>query len=99
MRYILLVLTILAVVSFSGCGYKEGVATGAQKSYLYFTGNVDGAAVSIDDSEEFEVKAGRDNQYGIKPGKHIITIYKDDMLILKREIFVGDGIAKEIEVK
>jgi len=81
-----------------GCGYKEGVSTGAQKSYLYFTGNTANVMVSVDNAAQFSVKNGRDNQYKIQPGKHLITLYRDNQIIIKREDFISDGIAKEIEV-
>ena len=99
MRYLLTLIALLGIMTMSGCGYKEGISTGDQKSYLYFTGNVEDIKVSVDGGEEFSVKEGRDNQYEIKPGKHMVVIYKNDDLAVKREIFVGDGIAKEIEVK
>ena len=84
---------------FVGCGSKEGVTSEAQKSYLYFTGNVDDVTVSIDKSAGFEVKAGQNNQYATKSGKHLIEVYRDGVLIIKREIYLGDGVAKEIEVQ
>ena len=96
---ILLTIAVALALFISGCGSKEGVRTEAQKSYLYFSGNTSGALVSIDKGEEFSVKAGSNNQYGVKPGKHLVEISRDGNLIIKREIYVGDGIAKEIEVE
>ena len=99
MKYLLSIAALLLLIGFSGCGYKEGVATGDQKSYLYFSGDLDNIKVSVDGGAQFSVKSGRDNQYEIKPGKHIVTIYKNSVIIVQREIFLGDGIAKEMEVK
>jgi hypothetical protein len=102
MKYILLTLLTLGFLNFSGCGYKEGVSTSAAKSYFYFTGfsNMDKSIeVSIDGGERFSVKPSRDNQYSIKPGKHLVKVYRDGELKVQREVYVGDGIAKEIEVK
>jgi len=99
MKYFIPFFTLLALLSLSACGYKEGVTTGASKAYLYFTGDTSSVEVSIDKGERFSVKPSRDNQYLIKPGKHLIEVYKDDTLVIKREIYVGDGIAKEIEVR
>ncbi len=98
MKNVLLIISLLVLLGFSGCGYKQGVITGDKKSYLYFTGNTENILVSINDGIQFSVKAGKDNQYKIKPGKHLVKVYKGDKIIVKREIFVGDGIAKEIEV-
>ncbi|MFT7860777.1 MAG: hypothetical protein ABXS93_07555 [Sulfurimonas sp.] len=92
-------LLITLVVLLSGCGSKTGVQTSAQESYLYFNGDTDDITVSIDQGEAFEVESGQNNQYSIKPGKHTVEILKDGVLIQKREIYVGDGIAKEIKVQ
>ena len=99
MRALLAIIAIIGVLALSGCGYKEGVATGEQKAYLYFTGHVNDVMVSVDGAGQFSVKEGRDNQYEIKPGKHIVVVYRADQAIVTRDIFVGDGVAKEIEVK
>jgi len=98
MKYFIGFISILIFLGFSGCGYKEGISTGDQKSYFYFTGNTKNIMVSVDDGEKFSVEAGRDNQYKIKPGKHIVKVYRANKLIVKREVFVSDGISKEIEV-
>jgi hypothetical protein len=99
MKQLFVVLSIIAALTFSACGYKEGVATGEQKAHLYFTGDTKNILVSIDKGEKFSVKEGRDNLYNIKPGKHLVEVYKDNQLIVKREIFISDGVSKEIEVQ
>ena len=83
----------------SGCGSKTGVQSSAQKSYLYFTGNTKSIEVSIDKAASFSVQSGQNSQYSVKPGKHLIEVTRDGVLIIKREIYLGDGIAKEIEVQ
>jgi len=99
MKYILSIITLVLLLGISGCGYKEGVATAAQKSYIYFSGNTSSVEVSIDGGEKFDVEEGQTNQYGVKPGKHLVEVYKDGKLIIKRELFISDGVAKEIEVQ
>lgn len=99
MKKIFLFISVVALLLLSGCGYKDGVSTEAQKSYLYFTGNTNDVLVSIDDGTKFSVKNGKNNHYAITPGKRLIQVFRKDALILKQEIFVSDGIAKEIEVK
>jgi hypothetical protein len=99
MKYVMFIISLALIFTISACGYKEGVVTASQKSYLYFSGNTEDVRVSIDNGESFEVKNGRLNQYSIQPGKHLIEVYRDDNIIVKREIFVSDGITKEIEVK
>jgi len=102
MKYILLTLISFGFLSFSACGYKEGVSTGASKAYLYFTGFSamnKSVKVSIDGGEKFTVAPSRNDQYAIKPGKHLVQVYRNGELTVQREVYVGDGIAKEIEVR
>jgi hypothetical protein len=98
-RKTILIIGLVYSIFFSGCGYKEGVATATQKSYLYFTGNMKNTLISIDNGDKFSVDAGKNNQYSVKPGKHLVEVYRDNTLIIKRNIFISDGIAKEIEVQ
>ncbi len=99
MKYILSIISLALLLGFSGCGYKEGVATAAQKSYIYFSGNTNNIKVSIDSGEKFDVKSGETDQYGVKPGKHIVEVYRNGAVVVKREVFISDGIAKEIEIQ
>ena len=99
MKKSILALGLLILLSFTGCGYKEGTVTATQKSYLYFTGNVSNVLVSIDGGEKFNVVAGQNNQYTVKPGKHLVEVFKDNKIVVKRELYIGDDIAKEIEVQ
>ena len=99
MKYILSIISLVLLLGISGCGYKEGVATAAQKSYIYFSGNTSDIEVSIDGGEKFNVKAGQTNQYGVKPGKHLVEIYRDGKIVVKREVFVSYSIAKGIGVQ
>jgi hypothetical protein len=97
MRNFLIAVGILSIL-LSGCGYKEGVSTGRQMSFLYFSGNTENISVSVDGGEQFTVKPGRDNQYEVLPGKHIIVVYKQGVILVEREVYIGDGISKEIGV-
>ena len=99
MKKTVLIIGLIGTIFLSGCGYKEGVVSATQKSYLYFTGNTNDTVVSIDSGEKFNIKTGANNQYAVKPGKHLVEVYKDSILVIKREIFISDGISKEIEVK
>ncbi len=99
MKKIVLVVSLIGTIFLSGCGYKEGAVSATQKSYLYFTGNVNDTMISIDNGNKFSVIAGQNEQYSLKPGKHLIEIYRANTLIIKREIFISDGVIKEIEVE
>ena len=47
--------TALIFLLIIGCGYKEGVVQDEPVSYLRFTGALQGAVVSIDDLDPFEL--------------------------------------------
>jgi hypothetical protein len=99
MKYVVMIITLMAILGVTGCGYKEGIVTTEQKSYLYFTGNVKDVKVSLDNGVSFSVESGANQQYKINSGKHLITIYRGNEIIIRRVIFVGDGVTKEIEVQ
>ena len=98
MRFFHIIILALTLLHY-GCGYKEGVATDAQASFLYFSGDTTEVSVSVDGGEMFAVIPGIDNQYKIKPGKHNIQVFQSGNIIVDREIYVGNGISKEIEVQ
>lgn len=99
MKKLRLIVLLTLLTFMSGCGYKEGVHSAERTSYLYFTGNAKGAEVHIDDTSSFIVeKIGVNEQYKVAPGKHVITITKDGNILVKRELLLGDGIAREINV-
>ena len=98
MRFLIINLSLLLVLTFVGCGYKAGVSTSEQTSYFFFSGDTTNVTVSIDGMATFTVEPGRDNQYKVAPGKHQIRVYRQGLLIVDREVYVGDGIAKEIGV-
>ena len=99
MKYSLVITAFIAMIGITGCGYKEGVVTPDQKAYLYFSGNVTDVKVSVDNSKGFQVEEGKNHQYKINPGKHTVKIYRGNEMIINRDIFVSDGVGKEIEVQ
>jgi len=93
------VAALLMVALLAGCGYKQGVQTEARQSFLYFSGDVEGVLVSVDGAAQFAVKPGRDNLYSIPPGNHKVTVTREGVVVVARDIYVGGGVAKEIEVR
>lgn len=97
--------SLLFVISsffiLTGCGYHEETITTTQKSYIYFSGNTKKIEVSIDNGDKFAIKTDNEKRYryDLEPGKHLIHAYRNGIVVLKREIYIGDGISKEIEVK
>jgi hypothetical protein len=104
-------LVLLAL--FTGCGLKEGVVQKESRSFLWFTGNTENAIVFIDDlnpiilnekssdtSNEAENNTKKSGQvhYEISPGKHTIIVKKSGAEIVNRNILLGNGITKEIQI-
>lgn len=98
----LIVLISCFLITVSSCGYKEGVIQPGNKSYLVFTGNTDDIQVTIDDNVPFlgqaSVEEGKETLFQISPGKHMIVIRRGNEIVLQREIIIGNGMTKEIQV-
>jgi len=102
----------LVFVLLTGCGYKEGMLQDEPVSYLRFTGASQGAVVSIDDLEPFELgKAdssadARNNSsgatgpihYRVEPGKHRITVRKNGQVVVARIILLDNGVTREVRI-
>ena len=96
---IIVVLSMLTLACSSYNTYSTGSTTAEPVSYLYFTGNIEGAEVSIDDAPAFLVtKSGVKQQYKVAPGKHTIVVSKQGNVIVKRSLLLGDGHEKEIHI-
>lgn len=95
-----------------GCGLKEGVVQKEAKSYLWFTGNTEGALVYIDDLSPMElekkyyidsetgekIERNKEIHYECTPGKHRIIVKKMGEELVNRIVLLGNGIIKEIEI-
>ncbi len=94
---LLLTLGILTLVfSCSSDTYSTAQGSSAPVAFVYFSGNIQGAMVSIDNAEPFAVNLGGiKNQYQITPGKHTITITRNGETIVKRSVMIGNGHEKE----
>ena len=82
------------------------------KSYLWFTGNTEGAFVYIDDLNPIElgknyyidsetgekIEKSKEIHYELIPGKHRIIVKKMGAKIVNRIVLLGSGIIKEIEI-
>ena len=106
-------LGLILLALCGGCGLKEGVVQKEPKSFLWFTGNTANAIVYIDDlrplilderssnaSNEDENNANKKGQvhYEISPGKHTIVVKKSGEEVVNRNILLGNGITKEIQI-
>ncbi len=91
-------LVILAFFHLVGCGYKEGTLVKDSVSYLWFTGNIAQANVTIDDRKPFELGKEGLVHYQIPPGKHRIIVKKGGEVVVDRILIIGNEITKEIQI-
>jgi hypothetical protein len=102
MQHFKTLIIIVLLILTSACSYNtynSGQGSAEPVSYLYFSGDITGAQVSIDDSPAFAVtKTGIKNLYKVTPGKHMITVTKNGSTVVKRSVLLGDGHEKEIHI-
>ncbi len=99
--------TLLILVS---CGHREGVRQPDNLSYIWFSGNTDGAVAIIDGNESFKVdltyinsegeKVRTDGKtlYEVKPGKHEILVKRNGEVVIHRVLMINLGATKEVRV-
>ncbi len=111
-KYIFYVL--LTMLTLGGCGHREGVTIAEPGAYLAFGGSTAGAMVKIDEDVSFILGEGKgatihsdtgqketrlaQTHYRVSPGKHRIQVIKNGIIVVDREILLGDGITREISV-
>jgi len=99
MRNLKIIILSTLIVMLSACGYNSGSRISEPVSYLYFTGEAQGAEVFIDDNAGFMItETGSENQYKVTPGKHLIVIKKDGQTKVKRSVMLADGNAQEFNI-
>lgn len=82
-----------------GCGYKEGVKIEEQKAYLYFTGNTSGAEIMVDGkSFVLEEEVTVDDLFQIEPGQRRIEVKRNGTTVVDRNIYISEGISREIQI-
>jgi hypothetical protein len=99
--YILLI--CIVAVMLTSCTYHEGVVQSADKSFLRFTGSIEGANVQVDQSTPFVLSVTQVNPpyyavYQISPGKHYIIVQKEDVTVVQQIIYIGNGETKEVVI-
>ena len=90
--------TIISIIFllFVGCAYNTGTIQRAEKSYLQFLGNTEGVSVIIDENDAFGLTIDKDTLYQLNHGKHTLKIYRNNNLIIDRNIFLEDNGTMEI---
>lgn len=92
-------LGLVILLLLGGCGLKEGVVNKEQKSFLLFTGNTKNVTAHIDDLAPFTLKKRNGEiHYQLSSGKHSIIIKRAGVEIVNRNILLGNGITREIQI-
>lgn len=78
------------------CGYIEGTVQKAEESTVVFLGDLTQIRVQIDDREPFTPSEGK--HYQLSPGKHMITAFKNESMVLKRIILLENHVSTEIRI-
>lgn len=93
------ILVLLVFCGVTACGYKDGVENRDSRSYLYFTGYTKQAEVLVDD---VPLGLGRhvssNDRYQIQPGQHLVEVKRQGQSIVRRQIYITEGAAKEIQI-
>ena len=95
----LVIFSLSCLLATAGCGYKEGVKIEEQKAYLYFTGNTAGAEIIVDGTslilrEEVTI----DDLFQIEPGQRHIEVRQHGKTVINRNIYISEGISREIQI-
>ena len=93
-----LLLLGFVIFALTGCGYTEGVVQSDQKSFIAFTGKVVDAVAYVDQGAPFSLESERLVQYQIRPGKHKVVVKRNGQVVVDREVLIGNGMVKEIQV-
>lgn len=97
--YLKILVTLSSIILFS-CAYNQGVIQKDDVSYLKLTGNLNNITLQIDDGEIIKLKDFNDKTvYEIKPGVHIITIRRDNKVIVERKLYFNNQTTREVNVK
>lgn len=109
-KWVVLIVAVVAVFVSASCGYQEGIRQPDRQSYIWFSGETKDAVAIIDDNEPFKVEhpssldsetwekeSGR-TLYKVKPGKHEIVVKKDGQIVVHRNLIIGAGATREVQV-
>jgi len=89
---------ILLALFLSSCGgYNETVTQKADKSFLKFVGKTEQVSVTIDGGKAFPLNPEIE-VYQVTPGKHRVTIYRGDKLIVDRNLILDNQTTMEVQI-
>jgi outer membrane usher protein FimD/PapC len=88
---------MLAFLLVSCGGYNETITQKADKSFLKFVGATTEVTVTIDGTNTFTLDP-KIEVYQITPGKHRVTIYRNNQLVVDRNLIVDNQATMEVQI-
>ncbi len=88
---------MLAFLLASCGGYNETITQKADKSFLKFVGVTTEATVSIDGGNAF-ILDPKIEVYQLTPGKHRVTVYRYNKLVVDRNIVLDNQATMEVQI-
>lgn len=82
----------------AGCAHQEGTITRAPASYFVFVGSPDGSVCTLDGKDVIIDKANAKDHFEVAPGAHRITVRKQGLVVVDREILTADRQTVEVTV-
>jgi hypothetical protein len=90
---------VFLIAGLIACGYQTGVIQKAEIGYFQFSGNLDGALVKIDNREPFALSTADGNTlFEIKPGKHMLKVFRGNALLIERIVFLESQATFEVKI-
>lgn len=101
MKIMKAVVVILSSVLLMGCiAHQEGVIQKADVSYITFTGNIKNAIVQLDNDKPFQMMEESQGKrlYQLRPGRHVIKVFRGNVLIVNRILFLDNQTTTEVMI-
>lgn len=93
----LLGFVVLSFFFLSCGGYRETITQKNEKGQIKFVGNSLNVSISIDDGPLFVIDKP-DVVYQVQPGKHNIKVYKNNQMIVNRDLILDSNAIMEIDI-
>jgi hypothetical protein len=90
---------IILISVTAGCfRYNEGLRLKENKSYLRLTGNYEDVELQIDENAPVVVAKDAPYVYEVRPGLHIITVYRNRSIIVERKLLFESNTTLEVDI-
>ena len=87
---------LLGALLIFACGHQEGTIQKAEKSLIFFSGDLENVKIQIDELEAFAPSYGK--HYQMLPGKHTLMAYRKGNLLLNKVIILENQVTMEIRI-